>query len=193
MRKKATTICGFIILGVTVILLLLAALTYLPITRSQDYSMNGYIMTPDGQILEEFTFDIYCKEYDFIIDPPGGLVSFSGDKLTKLESDALILRFDWGSSSVAEKCMSGHFVDTHRLADPQMIGELGYYDPTSNESHWDTAVFDSERESFCIYSDVLADNAFIIGVSDPDTDLIAVIDDYLDHVHIPDLESSSKK
>ena len=49
-------------------------------------------------------------------------------------------------------------------------------------------MFDSENEFFCIYSDVLADNAFIVGVSDPETDPMTVVDGYLDLVHIPELE-----
>ena len=93
------------------ILVLLAVLTYVPITRTLHYDMRGFIVRADGEILEEFTFTITGKDYNFIIDPPGGEISFSGDRLTTLERDAVVLTFDWRTSSVAKKGISGHFTD----------------------------------------------------------------------------------
>ena len=170
------------------ILVLLAVLTYAPITRTLHYDMRGFIVRADGEILEEFDFIITGKDYNFIIDPPGGEISFSGDRLTTLERDAVVLTFDWGTSSVAKKGISGHFTDYVHPTDTQILGALNYFDPSSNSYELDSGMFDSENEFFCIYSDVLADNAFIVGVSYPETDPMTVVDGYLDLVHIPELE-----
>ena len=170
------------------VLILLAVLTYVPITRTLHYDMRGFIVRPDGEILEEFDFTITGKDYNFIIDPPGGLISFAGNELAQLERDAFILNFDWGTSSIAKKGISMHFTDSFRLTDTQIFGALDYFDPSSNSYEWDSGMFDTDSGNFCVYSDVLADNAFIIGVSDPGADPITVLDGYLDLVHIPELE-----
>lgn len=170
------------------ILILLAVLTYVPITRTLRYDMRGFIVRADGEILEEFDFTITGKDYNFIIDPPGGLISFSGDELALLERDAFVLTFDWGTSSIAKKGISGHFMDYVHPTDTQILGALDYFDPSSNSYELDSGMFDSGNGNFCIYTDTLADNAFIIGVSNPDTDPMTVIDGYLDLVHIPELE-----
>ena len=170
------------------VLILLAVLTYVPITRTLHYDMRGFIVRPDGEILEEFDFTITGKDYNFIIDPPGGLISFDGNELAVLERDAIVLYFDWGSSSIAKKGISGHFTDDYRHTDTQMHGMLSYYDPSSNSYEWDSGMFDTDSGNFCVYSNVLADNAFIIGVSDPGADPITVLDGYLGLVHIPELE-----
>ena len=170
------------------VLILLAVLTYVPITRTLHYDMRGFIVRPDGEILEEFDFTITGKDYNFIIDPPGGLISFDGNELAVLERDAIVLYFDWGASSIAKKGISGHFTDDYRHTDTQMHGMLSYYDPGSNSYEWDSGMFDTDSGNFCVYSDVLADNAFIIGVADPGADPITVLNGYLDLVHIPELE-----
>ena len=170
------------------VLILLAVLTYVPITRTLHYDMHGFIVRPDGEILEEFDFTITGKDYNFIIDPPGGLISFGGDELAELERDAIVLYFDWGTSSIAKKGISGHFTDYVHPTDTQILGALNYFDPSSNSYELDSGMFDSENGNFCVYTDVLAYNAFIVGVSDPDADPVTVIDGYLDLVHIPELE-----
>ena len=171
-----------------VIAVVLYLLSHVPITKSLRYNMRGFIVRADGEILEEFDFTITGKDYIFIIDPPGGEISFSGDQLITLERDAVVLTFDWGTSSVAKKGISGHFTDYVHPTDTQILGSLNYYDPSSNSYELDSGMFDSEKGNFCIYSDVLADNAFIIGVSDPDADPMTVLNGYLDLVHIPELE-----
>lgn len=176
-------LCAFV-----VILIVLALLTYVPVTKTTRYDMRGFIVSADGEIQEEFDFTVTCKEYNFIIDPPGGLISFGDNELAVLERDAIVLYFDWGSSSIAKKGISGHFTDDYRHTDTQMHGMLSYYDPSSNSYEWDSGMFDTDSGNFCVYTDVLADNAFIIGVSDPDADPMTVIDGYLDLVHIPELE-----
>ena len=171
-----------------VIAVVLYLLSHVPITKSLRYDMRGFIVRADGEILEEFDFTITGKDYNFIIDPPGGEISFNGDQLTTLERDAVVLTFDWGTSSIAKKGISGHFTDYVHPTDTQILGALNYFDPSSNSYELDSGMFDSEKGNFCIYSDVLADNAFIVGVSDPETDPTTVIDGYLDLVHIPELE-----
>lgn len=171
-----------------VIAVVLYLLSHVPITKSLRYDMRGFIVRADGEILEEFDFTIIGKDYNFIIDPPGGEISFSGDQLTTLERDAVVLTFDWGTSTVAKKGISGHFTDYVHPTDTQILGALNYFDPSSNSYELDSGMFDSEKGNFCIYSDVLADSAFIVGVSDPDADPMTVVDGYLDLVHIPELE-----
>ena len=171
-----------------VIAVVLYLLSHVPITKSLRCNMRGFIVRADGEILEEFDFTITGKDYNFIIDPPGGEISFSGDRLTTLERDAVVLTFDWGTSSVAKKGISGHFTDYVHPTDTQILGALNYFDPSSNSYELDSGMFDSEKGNFCIYSDVLAGNAFIVGVSDPETDPMTVVDGYLDLVHIPELE-----
>ena len=176
-------LCAFV-----VILIVLALLTYVPITKTMRYDMRGFIVSADGEILEEFDFTVTGKDYNFIIDPPGGSISFAGNELAQLERDAFILNFDWGTSSIAKKGISMHFTDSFRLTDTQIFGALDYFDPVSNGYEWDTGMFDAEHGNLCIYTKALADNAFIVGVSDPKTDPNAVIDGYLDLIHIPELE-----
>ena len=171
-----------------VIAVVLYLLSHVPITKSLRYNMRGFIVRADGEILEEFDFTITGKDYNFIIDPPGGEISLGGNELAVLERDAIVLYFDWGSSSIAKKGISGHFTDYVHPTDTQILGALNYFDPSSNSYELDSGMFDSEKGNFCIYSDVLADSAFIVGVSDPDTDPMTVIDGYLDLVHIPELE-----
>lgn len=174
--------------AIVVILVVLALLTYVPIIKTTRYDMRGFIVRADGEILEEFDFTITGKDYNFVIDPPGGSISFSGNKLVEVERDAFVLYFDWGTSSIAKKGISGHFTDYVHPTGTQILGALDYFDPNSNSYELDSGMFDSENGSFCVYTDVLADNAFIIGVSDPDADPMTVIDGYLDLVHIPELE-----
>ena len=176
-------LCAFV-----VILIVLALLTYVPITKTMRYDMRGFIVSADGEIQEEFDFTITGKDYNFIIDPPGSLVSFGDNEVAVLERDAIVLYFDWGTSSIAKKGISMHFTDSFRLADTQIFGALDYFDPVSNGYEWDTGMFDAEHGNLCIYTKALADNAFIVGVSDPKTDPNAVIDGYLDLIHIPELE-----
>ena len=174
--------------AIVIILVVLALLTYVPITKTTRYDMRGFIVRADGEILEEFDFTITGKDYNFIIDPPGGSISFAGNELAQLERDAFVLNFDWGTSSIAKKGISMHFTDSFRLTDTQIFGALDYFDPVSNGYEWDTGMFDSEHGNLCIYTKTLADNAFIVGVSDPKTDPNAVIDGYLGLIHIPELE-----
>lgn len=179
-----------ILCSVAALLIVLAALTYIPLTRTLDYDLYGYIIRPDGQIIEEFTFTVTGKEYDFIIDPPGGTISFSGTELTQLERDAFILYFDWDSTRITEKYTSGHYVGDYYSADPRyVLGSLSYYNGAANSPGSGPGILDLEDESFCIYADGLVEDAYILGVSDPDADPMAVLEPYLKFIKIPDSQS----
>lgn len=185
MNKRIKTILGITLSLVLAALLLLAALTYIPQTRELHYEMNGFIISPDGEVLEEFPFTMYGTEYDFIIDRSGGVVSFTGGQEHHVERDAFVLRFDWGDASFAPNCMYAHMIDHFRLTDSQMFTTLSYYDPTTNESHFESGLLDLEDETLCMYADHLVDNAFIVGLTDPEDDPYAVIDTFLKHHKIP--------
>ena len=180
-------LCAFV-----VILIVLALLTYVPITKTTRYDMRGFIVSADGEIREEFDFTVTCKEYNFIIDPPGGSISFSGNKLVELERDAFVLYFDWGTSSIAKKCYFGHFTDSFRVTDTKMIGSLMYYDSKSNSSALDSGFFDAEYGTICIHTDVLASNAFIVGTTDPQVDPNALIQSYKHHLGDPTIDKLQK-
>lgn len=188
MDKRRKTV-RIIFRSVVAVLILLAALTYIPITRALDYDLYGYIIRPDGQILEEFTFTVTGKEYDFIIDPPGGAISFSGEKLTQLEEDAFILHFDWNSYTIAKSYTFGHYTGDYDFRDSRYVyGSLCYYNGAANTSDFGTGMLDLENESFCLYADGLIENAYILGVSDPEADPMAMLEPYLEYIKIPDLQ-----
>lgn len=187
--NKWKRIVGIILCSVVAVLILLAALTYILRTKTLDYDLYGYIIRPDGQILEEFTFTITGKEYDFIIDPPGGTIGFSGEKLTQLERDAFILYFDWNSPTLTKNYSSGHYDGDYHPTEPRyVLGTLSYYSGTTNLYHRETGMLDLENGAFCMYADDLIENAFIVGVSDPDADPMAALEPYLKYVKIPDLQ-----
>ena len=191
MKKRIKLILGIPLSLVLIALLLLAALTYIPQTRELRYEMNGFIISRKGEVLEEFSFTMYGKEYDFVIDRPGG-VRFTGGQEHHVTRDAFVLRFDWGDASFASKCMYGHMVDDFRLTDTQMFTTLNYYDPTENFSHFESGLLDLEDETICIYDDHLVDKAFIVGLTDPEVDPHAVIETYLKHHKIPSELSPSE-
>lgn len=187
--NKWKKIVGIVLCSVVAVLILLAALTYIPRAKTLDYDLYGYIIRPDGQILEEFTFTITGKEYDFIIDPPGGTIGFSGEKLTQLERDAFILYFDWNSPTITKNYSSGHYDGDYHPTEPRyVLGTLSYYSGTTNLYHWETGMLDLENGAFCMYADDLIENAFVVGVSDPDADPMAALEPYLKYVKIPDLQ-----
>ena len=178
--------------AIVIILVVLALLTYVPITKTTRYDMRGFIVRADGEILEEFDFTITGKDYNFIIDPPGGSISFSGNKLVEVERDAFVLYFDWGTSSIAKRCYLGHFTDSFRITDTKMLGTLMYHDPIANSSEFDSGIFDAKYGTFCIYTDVLASNAFIVGTADPQVAPDALIKSYKHHFGDPTIDKLQK-
>ena len=184
MSKQIKIILGITLSLVLVALFVLANLVYNPRTRDLRYEMNGFIISPEGEILEEFPFIMHGKEYDFVIDRPGGGISFAGDQEHHVTKDAFVLRFDWGDASFSPNCMYAHMVDAFRRTDTQMFTTLDYYDPTMNQSQV-AGMLDLDDETLCIYADHLVDNAFIVGLTDPEGDPHAVIDTFLKHNRIP--------
>lgn len=188
MNKWKKIVC-IILFPIVAVLILLAALTYIPRTKTLDCDLYGYIIRPDGQILEEFTFTITGKEYDFIIDPPGGTISFEGEKLVQLERDAFILYFDWNNAAIAKEYAWGHFDGDYHPTDPRyVLGTLSYCSRATNGYHFETGMLDLDNGAFCMYADDLLEDAFIVGVSEPDADPIAVLESYLEFVKIPNLQ-----
>lgn len=188
MNKHKKVIC-IILLSVISALILLAALTYIPRTRALDYDMYGYIINRDGQIIEQFTFNITGKEYDFIIDPPGGEISFRGDTLEKLQDDAFILYFDWNSDTIAKNYTFGSYTGNYHPADPRYVtGSLSYYSDTANSSHFEFGMLDLEDGTFCMYADELVKDAFIVGVTDPHADPMAAVKAYHEHAGVPNTQ-----
>ncbi len=191
MNKRIKLILGITLSLVLAALLLLAALTYIPQTRELHYEMNGFIISPDGEVLEEFPFTMYGKEYDFIIDRPGGGIRFTGGQEHHVTRDAFVLRFDWGDASFAPNCKLEYMLDASRLTDTRMFTVLDYYDPTTNESHFESGLLDLEDKTLCIYADHLVNNAFIVGLADQEVDPHAVIEAFRKVHRIPDLEPTT--
>ena len=181
-------ICVFIIL-----LLILAALVYIPRTEKLDYNMTGYIIQPDGEIVDQFTFSVSGKEYDFIIDGlKSGRISFSGDKLTELGKDAFVLYFDWGSATFKNRYTFGYYLGDYVPLNNQLVyGTLCYYDAIANESYFESGILDLENGTYCMYARNLVENAFIVGTSDPNTDPLEVIASFQQHVKIPELQKTN--
>ena len=177
-----TVLCSFI----TVALITLALLVYVPRTTELNYDMQGFIISTDGQILEEFTFTIYGKEYDFILDRPGGSISHIGETLEKVERDAFIMYFDWDSDTISKNYTFGHYTGDYHPAQPQYVfGALDYYSGTTNSFHFGYGMLDLKNGAFCMYANDLVENAFIVGLTDPEGDPHAVIDTFLKHHKIP--------
>ena len=185
----------FIIIAVAAViipLLIIAGLTYIPRTQALSYDMHGYIITQDGEIVEQFTFQITGKAYDFIIDPPGGSAHFSGNELTELSMDAHILYFEWNCKRLSEDYGAGHFQGDYWPGDPRYVsGTLTYYDTYENRCFFESGMLDLESEAFCMYGRNLVNDAFIVGLTDPDGDPHAVIEDYLTKHPIRNWESAS--
>lgn len=184
-----TVLCSFI----AVALITLALLVYVPRTTELNYDMQGFIISTDGQILEEFTFTIYGKEYDFILDRPGGSISYTGETLVKVERDAFIMYFDWDSDTISKNYTFGHYTGDYHPAQPQYVfGALDYYSGTTNSSHFGYGMLDLKNGAFCMYANDLVENAFIVGLTDPEDDPYALIDTFPKH-HIILSELSPEK
>lgn len=187
--NKHKKIISIVLLSVVFVLLILAALTYIPRTRKLDYDMYGYIINRDGQIIEEFTFQITGKEYDFIIDPPGGEISFSGDTLKKIQEDAFILHFDWNSDTISKNYTSGSYIGYDRSSGSRYVmGTLSYYSGIANRSHFEYGMLDLEDSTFCMYADDLVNGAYIVGVTDPNADPMAAVKAYQEHAGVPNTQ-----
>lgn len=151
--------------------------------------MYGYIIRPDGQIMEEFTFTISGKKYDFIIDPPGGEISFSGDTLVKIQDDAFILYFDWNSDTISENYTFGNYTARYLSENRRYItGALSYYCGKTNSPHLEPGMLDLEGSTFCMYATNLVNGAYIVGVTGPNADPMAAIKAYQEHAGVPNTQ-----
>ena len=61
MSGRIKIILGVSLALVLTALLILGALTYIPMTRELRYEMDGYVIASDGKVLEEFALIVYGK------------------------------------------------------------------------------------------------------------------------------------
>lgn len=189
--EKRKLIFRIVICTVLACVLVIAGLIHIPIVKLLKYEMQGYIVRPDGEILEEFNFTITGKDYNFILDYPGGEVHFSGNTLKKLTRDAIVLYPHWDSSRINEDFAYGHFNGSYSPDSSRHIyGTLMYI---GDVSAWNTGTFilDTEAGTFCMYAEDLAYDAFIVGVPTAETDLMPVIQYFTERVNEQNLPPSS--
>lgn len=171
-------------------LVVLAALTYIPLTRTLEYDMHGYIIQPDGQIVEQFPFTVTYKDYDFIIDPPGQSIQFAGDKLTKIERDAFLIYFNFDSAPFAKNFEPTGCVGNSHPKQPQILfGSIDSYNPNKDQFDNGVTMLNLEDGSCCMYMEGLLENAFVVGISNSDTDPADVLEYFVNHVKSPNLPS----
>lgn len=160
-------------------LILLAALVYIPRTTELDYNMRGFIISTDGQILEEFNMTANGKEYDFIIDRPDGQVSFAGNTPQQVEMDTYYLDIQWDSPTISKNGTSGLFTRDFIIPNTQFIlGNIDFVNRDTGLFERQYALFDSGSGVFYMYADELAENAFILGITDPDDDPLEILTRY---------------
>lgn len=160
-------------------LVLLAVLVYVPRTTELDCDMRGFVISADGQILEEFTMTATGKEYDFIIDRPNGDVTFSGNAPARVEKDTFYLDVDWSSSTILKNASSGLFTRDFCIPHTRItLGYIYYYSSTAGRMEREYGIFDPGQGVFYLYADELADNVFVLGITDPDADPLSVLKTY---------------
>jgi len=170
-----TVLCSF----VAGALILLAVLVYVPRTTELDYDMRGYIISTDGQIMEEFTMTATGKEYDFIIDRPNGQVHFVGNAPERVERDTFYLDIRWDSSTISKNAASGLFSEDFRIPNTQYIlGYLYVYSSATDSLEREYGIFEPNDGVFYLYADGLIENAFVVGITDPNADPLAVLKTY---------------
>lgn len=165
-------VCSFI----AGVLILLAVLVYHPRTTELNYNMRGFVISADGEILEEFTMTATGNEYDFIIDRPNGEVSFVGNTPDRVTQDTLYLDIDWGSSTMLKNTTPGLFTRYFTIPRTQLIvGDVLSYSSATEKMEREYGIFDSQRGIFYMHADALADGVFIIGITNPDADPLVVL------------------
>ena len=166
-------ICALIAGG----LILLAVLVYFPRTTELEYPMRGFVISADGEILEEFTMRAAGEEYDFILDRPNGKVSFVGNTPERVAKDTLYLDIDWSSSTILKDTTPGLFTRDFTIPHrPVIVGDILYASSATGMMEREYGIFDSQRGVFYMHADTLADDVFIIGITDPDTDPLIVLE-----------------
>ena len=168
-------ICALIAGG----LILLAVLVYFPRTTELEYHMRGFVISADGEILEEFTMRAAGEEYDFILDRPNGKVSFVGNTPERVAKDTLYLDIDWSSSTILKDTTPGLFTRDFTIPHrPVIVGDILYASSATGMMEREYGIFDSQRGVFYMHADTLADDVFIIGITDPDTDPLIVLESF---------------
>lgn len=168
-------VCSFIAGG----LILLAVLVYNPRTTELNYNMRGFVISADGEILEEFTMTATGEEYDFIIDRPNGEVSFVGNTPERVTKDTFYLDIDWSSSTMLKDTSPGLFTRDFTIPHrPVMVGDVLFCSSATEKMEREYGIFDSQRGIFYLHADALAEDVFIIGITDPDTDPLVVLKSY---------------
>ena len=168
-------ICALIAGG----LILLAVLVYFPRTTELEYPMRGFVISADGEILEEFTMRAAGEEYDFILDRPNGKVSFVGNTPERVAKDTLYLDIDWSSSTILKDTTPGLFTRDFTIPHrPVIVGDILYASSATGMMEREYGIFDSQRGVFYMHADTLADDVFIIGITDPDTDPLIVLESF---------------
>ncbi len=158
-------------------LILLAVLVYFPRTTELEYHMRGFVISADGEILEEFTMRAAGEEYDFILDRPNGKVSFVGNTPERVAKDTLYLDIDWSSSTILKDTTPGLFTRDFTIPHrPVIVGDILYASSATGMMEREYGIFDSQRGVFYMHADTLADDVFIIGITDPDTDPLIVLE-----------------
>lgn len=168
-------VCSFLAGG----LILLAVLVYIPRTTELEYNMRGFVISADGEILEEFTMRAAGEEYDFILDRPNGKVSFVGNTPERVAKDTLYLDIDWSSSTILKGTTPGLFTKDFTIPHrPVIVGDVLSCSSATEKMEREYGIFDSQRGIFYLYADALAEDIFIIGITDPDTDPLVVLKSY---------------
>ena len=168
-------ICALITGG----LILLAVLVYFPRTTELEYHMRGFVISADGEILEEFTMRAAGEEYDFILDRPNGKVSFVGNTPERVTKDSFYLDIDWSSSTILKDTTPGLFTRDFTIPHrPVIVGDILYASSATGMMEREYGIFDSQRGVFYMHADTLADDVFIIGITDPDTDPLIVLESF---------------
>ena len=151
--------------------------------------MQVYLVGADGDILKEFPLTVTGAEYNFVIDRPGGTISFRGTTITQLERDAIILFPEFDCEIMEEVYTLGGFVATaHNTDKTILVGGYSYYRADANEYDYEWVMIDLAQGTYCMHSDDFSKGNFIVGITDPDTDLVSVIDAFLNWGTIPDLQ-----
>ena len=165
-------VCSFI----AGVLILLAVLVYFPRTTELEYHMRGFVISADGEILEEFTMRAAGEEYDFILDRPNGKVSFIGNTPNQVTKDSFYLDIDWSSSTILKDTTPGLFTRDFTIPHrPVIVGDILYASSATGMMEREYGIFDSDRGVFYMHADGLAEDIYIIGITDPDTDPLVVL------------------
>ena len=184
MKKRIIRSVG---LAAVVAAIVLAILVYVPRTRTTKYEMKGYLVSPDGKVLTEFPLSISVKEYDFVIDRKGGSISISGNKVTA-EGDGIVMKIHWNYPKITEKYNDyTFFANRHPESQRYLYSVISFYDPDLNAYHSEKpGLLDLEEGTFCLYATTLVEEAFIVGVTEPNENPLQVIDHYCQKVQIAD-------